>query len=67
MINFQNFNIRRVLYFIVGIYSLYEAYSSGETLFYLIGLLLIMQAAFNVTCLAGGSCAVPTRRNISEQ
>lgn len=65
MANFQNFNFRRILYFAVGFYSLFEAYSSGESLFYLIGILLIVQAALNVTCLAGGSCTVPTRRDVS--
>lgn len=55
-------NIKRILYFLVGAYSLLQGYTTGEILFYFLGVLLIAQATFNVMCLMGGNCNVPRRK-----
>lgn len=52
--------VRRLLYGGVGIYALTQYYSLRDPIFLLIGLLLIFQAIFNVTCL-GGACQIPRR------
>jgi hypothetical protein len=63
----RTLNIKRILYFLVGVYSLFQGYATGEILFYFFGALLIAQATFNVMCLMGGSCSVPRHNHSPNQ
>lgn len=55
--------IKRLLYLALGMYALFEGYSTGEIAFYVLGGVLVLQATFKVTCLAGGACQTPKYRS----
>ena len=58
----------RIVYFLMGGYAIAEGFSTSETLFIALGLLLVGQAVFNLTCM-GGACRPPRRShtNFSEK
>ncbi|MBL7802909.1 MAG: hypothetical protein JNL02_04175 [Saprospiraceae bacterium] len=51
----------RLAYFLAGGYALFEGFSTSETMFFMLGILLVAQAIFNLTCM-GGACRAPRNR-----
>ena len=57
----------RILRLVFSLYLLFKAYTIGESIYYLIGAVLLYQAVFNVKCFTGtctdNSCIIEHKTN----
>lgn len=59
---FNNWDAARIIRMILGICLLTAYYYQKETLFLFAGMMLSLQAVFNLSC-PGGSCSTPANRD----
>jgi len=64
---FKDWGWIRVARLIFALYLIYKAYSIGESVYYIIGAVLLYQSIFNIKCITGNctddSCGVEQNNN----